>query len=346
MYPGDTEWKLLMTNSGSKIITIVTACYNEEGNVRELYERARQAILAAGNYRYEHIFIDNASRDNTLRQLKAIAVKDQNVKIIRNTRNFGHIRSPMHALYQASGDAVISIVADLQDPPEMIVQFIRRWEEGYPVVIGVKEASDENGLMFQIRRHYYKLVNRLSGVDTYENFTGFGLFDRKVIDIVKQFDEPYPYFRGIIAEIGMSHCEIPYRQPARKRGLTKNNFYSLYDLAMLAITSLSKVPLRLVTFSGFVSSLLCVAVSIAYLVYKLIFWNRFSTGIAPLVIGVFFFMSLQMLFIGILGEYIGSVHTIVQKRPLVIEAERINFEYGPGEPKRPSTYDENTLVRT
>jgi glycosyltransferase involved in cell wall biosynthesis len=328
-----------------KTITILTPCYNEQGNVREVYERVRAAVIAAGNYRYEHIFIDNASQDNTLRELKAIAAADRNVKVIRNTRNFGHVRSPMHALYQASGDAVIGIVADLQDPPEMIVDLIRKWEEGYPVVIGVKAASDESGLIFWIRKQYYGLVNQLSGVETYENFTGFGLFDRRVVDIIKQFDDPYPYFRGMIAEIGMPHFEIPYHQPIRKRGITKNNFYSLYDLAMLAITSLSKVPLRVVTFLGFACSLLCVFVSLAYLVYKLIFWSRFSAGMAPLVIGVFLFMSLQMMFIGILGEYVGTIHTLVQKRPLVIEQERINFEYGAGQPLRDSVSDESILAK-
>jgi glycosyltransferase involved in cell wall biosynthesis len=328
-----------------KTITILTPCYNEEGNVREVYERVRAAIAAAGDYRYEHIFIDNASRDNTLRELKAIAAQDKNVKVIRNTRNFGHVRSPMHALHQACGDAVIGIVADLQDPPEMIVDLIRKWEEGYPVVIAVKAASDESGLMFWIRKQYYKLVNRLSGIETYENFTGFGLFDRKVIDIVKQFDDPYPYFRGMIAEIGMPRFEIPYHQPARTRGITKNNFYSLYDLAMLGITNLSKVPLRIVTFSGFLCSFLCVLVSLGYAVYKLLYWNRFSAGVAPLVIGVFFFMSLQMIFIGIVGEYIGTIHTLVQRRPLVIEQERINFEYGPGEPLKESASNETAAGR-
>jgi len=329
----------------SKIITILTPCYNEEDNVHEVYRRVREAIIASGDYRYEHIFIDNASVDNTLSVLKAIAAQDKNVKVIRNTRNFGQVRSPMHAFYQASGDAVIGIVADMQDPPEMIVDLIRKWEEGYPVVLGIKAASDESGLMFWLRKQYYKLVNSLSGVETYENFTGFGLFDRKVVDAVKQYDDPYPYFRGIIAEIGMPYAEIPYHQPVRKRGITKNNFYSLYDLAMLAITNLSKVPLRLVTFSGFVGSLLCVFVSFIYLVYKLVYWSRFSAGLAPLVIGVFFLMSLQMVFIGIIGEYVGAIHTLVQRRPFVIEQERINFEYGAGEPLQESHSMEDAVVR-
>ncbi|MGA3091380.1 MAG: glycosyltransferase family 2 protein [Terriglobales bacterium] len=319
-----------------KTVTILTPCLNEEANVRDVYLQVRAAVAAAGNYKYEHIFIDNASTDNTLHELKILAAQDRNVRVIRNTRNFGPIRSPMHALYQASGDCVIGIVADLQDPPELIVDMLHKWEEGYPVVICIKVSSGENGLMFWIRKKYYRLVRRLSGVETYENYTGFGLYDRKVVEVIKSFDDPYPYFRGMIAEAGFRHFEIPYHQPARKRGITTNNFYSLYDMAMLAITNLSKVPLRMVTFSGFVGALVSVLVSLAYLVYKVIFWSRFSVGIAPLVIGVFFFLSLQMLFMGIIGEYIGTIHTLVQKRPLVVEQERINFEYDPGEPLRDS----------
>jgi len=318
----------------SKTITVLTPCYNEEENVREVYLQVRAAIAAAGDYKYEHLFIDNASTDNTLNELKALAARDHNVKVIRNTRNFGHIRSPMHALTQASGDAVIGIVADLQDPPELIVEMIRKWEEGYPVVICVKISSGEHPLMFWIRKRYYRLVQRLSGVETYENYTGFGLYDRKVVEVIKSFADPYPYFRGMIAEAGFRHYDIPYHQPARKRGFTKNNFYALYDMAMLAITNLSKVPLRLVTFSGFAGALISILVSLGYLVYKLIFWSRFSVGIAPLVIGVFFILSLQMLFLGFIGEYIGTIHTMVQNRPLVVEQERVNFEYGFGEPSR------------
>jgi polyisoprenyl-phosphate glycosyltransferase len=200
------------------------------------------------------------------------------------------------------------------------------------VVIGVKESSDEGGLRFWMRKQYYHLVKKLSGIETYDNFTGFGLYDRKVVDIIKTFDDPYPYFRGMIAEIGFAHLELPYHQPARKHGITAHNFYSLYDMAMLGITNLSKVPLRVAVFAGFAGSMLSVLISLAYMLYKFIFWNNFSVGIAPLVIGGFLFSSLQLLFLGILGEYVGAIHTMVQRRPFVIEQDRINFEYGPGEP--------------
>jgi len=319
-------------------ISIVTGCFNEEENVRELYERVRAAMSSLGNFKYEHIFIDNASTDNTFAILKLIASVDSNVKVIRNARNFGPVRSPMHALYQTSGDAVIGIVADLQDPPEMIVDLVQKWQQGFPIVITVKKSSDENGLMFWIRKRYYRLVNQLSGINTYENFTGFGLYDRKIVDIIKEFNDPHPYFRGLIAEIGFPHAEIPFHQPARTRGVTKNNFYALYDMAMLGITNLSKVPLRLVTFSGFVGALLSVLIGLVYLGYKIIFWNKFSVGIAPLVIGVFFMGSLQLLFGGIVGEYIGQIHTLVQNRPLVVEQERVNFDKPAGTPLSESPF--------
>jgi glycosyltransferase involved in cell wall biosynthesis len=313
-----------------KTLSIFTPCYNEEGNIEELYLRVRAAMASLDGYRYEHVFIDNASCDNTLSILKAIARRDRNVKIIANARNFGPVRSSMHGIQQASGDAVIAMAADLQDPPELIVDMVHEWERGTPIVIGVKSVSDEHGLMFWLRTRYYRMINRLSGVETYEHFTGFGLYDRKVMDLVHRFNDQY--FRGVIADIGLPHVEIVFNQPKRKRGVSKIRFYNLYEIGMQGITSLSKVPLQLVTFSGFASAFLSVLVSLGYFIYKLIYWNRFSTGIAPLVIGVFFFMSLQMIFIGVVGEYIGAIHTIVQNRPLVVEQERVNFEYGPGEP--------------
>lgn len=316
-----------------KTISVVCGCFNEEENVEEMYNRVRAVMAELGRYRYEHIFIDNSSTDRTVEILKRIAAADTNVKVIVNARNFGHIRSPIYGVHQACGDAVVGMASDLQDPPEMIAEMIREWEKGYYMVLAVKNASQENRLMFWVRTKYYRLVNRLSSIETFENFTGFGLYDRKVIDLVRSFDDPYPYFRGMIAEIGLSHTTIPFTQPRRKRGITKNNFYTLYDLAMLGITNLSKVPLRLVTFSGFVCAAGCLLVGLAYLLYKLLFWTRFSVGIAPLVIGIFFFSSIQLISVGILGEYIGAIHTQVQKRPLVVERERVNFECQPGMPQ-------------
>jgi len=238
----------------------------------------------------------------------------------------------MHAVHNVSGDATIGIVADLQDPPELIPKLIEEWENGFYMVLMVKRTSEENPLMFWIRKTYYRLVNRLSSIETFENFTGFGLFDRKVIEAVKSFDDPYPYFRGMIAEIGLPYKTIPFDQPVRKRGITKNNFYSLYDTAMLGITNLSKVPLRVVTFSGFAGAAISGLTGLAYLLYKLLYWERFTAGMAPVVISIFFFASVQLISLGIIGEYIGSIHTYVQKRPLVVERERVNFEHEPGVP--------------
>jgi glycosyltransferase involved in cell wall biosynthesis len=316
-----------------KTISVVTPCFNEEGNVREVYERVRDLMLTLGKYRYEHIFIDNASRDKTFSVLSEIAKADSNIKVIRNARNFGHVRSPMHALLQAQGDAVIVLMSDLQDPPEVLAQLLEQWESGVPIVIAVKHQSREAAPMFLIRKLFYRLVNRLSDdIETYENFTGFGLYDRQVIDLVRQFGDPYPYFRGMIAEIGLPHTEVEYEQQRRKSGKSKNNFYTLYDLAMLGITKLSKVPLRLVTFAGFAGSLLSTLGGLTYFAYKLLFWKAFTLGIAPIAIGMFFLGSLQLLFMGIIGEYIGNIHTQVHNRPLVVERERLNFQYEPGQP--------------
>jgi glycosyltransferase involved in cell wall biosynthesis len=238
----------------------------------------------------------------------------------------------MHAFLQSRGDAVIGIVADLQDPPELIPEMLRRWEEGFDMVLCIKRSTEERGVMAWVRRKYYTWIERLSSIHTYQNFTGFGLYDRKVVDAVRAFDDPYPYFRGMIAEIGLPHAEILYDQPLRKRGTTKHSFYALYDLAMLGVTNLSKVPLRFVTLLGFACSAVSALVGLAYLIYKLLFWNRFSAGAAPLVIGLFFLGSVQLLAMGILGEYIGSIQTQVRKRPYVIERERVNFEHMPDDP--------------
>ncbi len=309
----------------NKLISIVTACYNEEDNVAEVYNQVKQLFGKLNNYDYEHIFIDNASKDRTVEILKQIAKNDKNVKIIVNTRNFGHIRSPYHALTQANGDAIISLVADLQDPPSLIKDFLEKWEEGYKIVLGVKAQSKESALMFFIRKFYYNLVSKISEIQLVKNNTGFGLYDKKVIQILRQMNDSYPYFRGLTAEIGFESAKIEYVQPARKRGITKNNFYTLYDMAMLGITNHSKIPLRLATMLGFVSSAASLFGALIYLVYKIIYWNSFSVGIAPLVIGIFFFSSIQLFFLGIVGEYIGSIHTQTLKRPLVIERERVNF---------------------
>ncbi len=306
-------------------LSVITPCYNEEANVTELHARVRAAMAQIPDCDYEHIFIDNASTDNTVLILKPIAAADKHVKLIVNARNFGHIRSPMHALLQAKGDAVISIVADLQDPPEMIPQLVARWREGFAMVLCIKRSSQEDPVMFFLRKTYYALVERLSSITTVQNFTGFGLYDRKVVEAVRQFDDPYPFFRGMIAEIGLSMCTIPYDQPVRKCGITKNNFYSLYDIAMLGIINLSKVPLRLVTGLGFASACVSFLAGLGYLFYKLIFWSQFNVGIAPLVIGLFFLGSVQLVSLGIIGEYVGAIHTHVQKRPYVIEKERVGF---------------------
>ena len=308
-----------------RLISIVTPCYNEEDNVREVYERVKCVFDNLHDYTYEHIFIDNASTDRTVEILKDIASENHQVKIIVNTRNFGHIRSPYYALMQSRGEAVISIVSDLQDPTGMIVDFIRKWEEGYKIVIGVKTKSRESPIFFAVRKLYYSLITRLSEVDLVRNFTGFGLYDREVIEKLREIADPYPYFRGLICELGYKRAEIEYTQPARKRGFTKNNFYTLYDMAMLGITNHSKVPLRLAVFLGFISATVSLLMGMFYLVYKILFWETFSVGIAPLVVGIFFFSSVQLIFLGIIGEYIGSINTQILKRPLVVEKERINF---------------------
>jgi glycosyltransferase involved in cell wall biosynthesis len=305
---------------------VVSGCYNEEENIRECYLQVKKVFAEIGRYRYEHIFIDNASRDRTPAILRELAAEDKNVKVILNARNFGHIRSGYHAMLQARGDAVISLVSDLQDPPGLIKEFVARWEEGYQLVIAVKQESEESPLFFAVRRAYYEMVARLAEIELNKNATGFGLYDRRFIEILKEIDDPYPYFRGLVSEIGLPAIKIPYVQPVRKRGVTSQNFYRLYDMAMLGITNHTKVPLRFATMLGFALSLCSLVVALIYLAFKLLYWNQMTLGLAPLVVGLFFFGSVQLFFIGIMGEYIGAIHTQVLKRPHVVELERLNFE--------------------
>lgn len=307
------------------LVTVVTPCYNEEGNVREMYEAIKAIFAALPQYRYEHLFIDNASKDGTARILRELAHADPNVKVILNARNFGHVRSGYYALLQARGSAVIALACDFQDPPELIPEFLARWSAGAKVVLGVKESSDEHGLFYALRGRYYRMLARMADVELVNQATGFGCFDQAVIEGLRRIDDPYPYFRGLIAEIGYEPSIVPFRQPARKRGISSQNFYTLYDLAFLGIVNHSKVPLRLATMSGFALGVVSLLVAFGYLIAKLLFWQQFTLGIAPILIGFFFLTSVQLLFIGILGEYIGSIYTQVRHHPHVFERERLNF---------------------
>jgi glycosyltransferase involved in cell wall biosynthesis len=308
-----------------KLISIVTPCYNEEDNIDELCQRIA-SVMESLPYDYEHICIDNCSTDSTVSRIKAKAATDKRIKLIVNARNFGHIRSPYYGILQSSGDACVLIASDLQDPPEMIAEFIKKWEQGYKTVLAVKPESEESSLMFFVRKVYYRLVTRISEVPLVQNATGAGLFDRVVIDILRNIKDPYPYFRGLLCEIGFPITVVPFKQPRRKRGITKNNFYTLYDMAMLGITNHSKIPLRLMAMSGFLLSFLSLLVALIFFVAKLLYWDSFQLGTAPILIGIFFFGAIQAFFIGVLGEYIGSIHTQVRNMPLVVEMERINFE--------------------
>lgn len=312
-----------------KTISIVSSCYNEEENVGLMAERVRAVMAKHPQYDYEQIFIDNASIDQTVDRLRAIAREDSRVKIILNTRNFGYIRSHYHAILQAYGDAVVVIASDLQEPPEMIHEFIQKWEDGYMAVAGIKTASQENPLLYFMRGVYYRLIRMSSSVDLLEQFTGFGLYDRRIIDTLRSLHEPYPYFRGLVSDLGFPVAKVPYIQAARQHGKTSSNFFMLFDVAMLGFTNYTKIPLRLATLLGFFAALISLTVGFGYLVAKLIFWNSFSAGMAPVLIGLCFLGSVQLLFLGVIGEYVGSIFTYVQNRPLVIEKERINFVAAP-----------------
>ena len=309
-----------------KKISIVTPCYNEEDNVMALYVAVKDVMSDHGEYRYEHIFIDNGSEDKTRIILREMASADKNIKVIFNTRNFGHIRSPMYAYFQATGDAIISLACDFQDPVEMIHQFILAWEAGSKIVIGARAGTSESKVMSSIRSLYYWLVTKTSHIKLIKNFTGFGLYDRVVIEAVRDMDDRYPYFRGAICEMGFAIKEIPYFQPKRKSGVTKNNFYTLFDLAMLGLTTHSKVLIRIMTVFGFLLSVLSLLGVVVVLIFKLLFWKYFSVGIAPIMMILLFFFSVILFFMGVLGEYVGNIYTQVMKRPLVYVQERINFD--------------------
>lgn len=310
-----------------KTISIVIPAYNEEENIVGMIQRL-QGIMAKyeEKYYYEIITIDNCSLDRTAELVKKECEKDKRVKLIVNAKNFGWIRSPYYGLIQAYGDAVIILAADFQDPPEIIPQFIAKWEEGYSLALGIKNQSKENGLMFAMRKFFYRTLSSASdGEPTIKNFTGFGLYDQQFITVLRGLDDQYPYFRGLVSELGFNRCEVPFLQQKRAAGKSNSNFFKLYDVAMLGFTSHSKLPLRLSAFIGFFSAIISFLVAIAYFIYKLVYWYEFQIGTAPMVIGIFFFSSVQLFFIGIIGEYIGAIHTQVRKRPLVIEKERINF---------------------
>ena len=317
--------------SDIRTISILTPCFNEEENVRPLYERVRAVFQSLPGYAYEHVFIDNASTDRTQAVLREIAAADRNVKVIINTRNFGHVRSPYHALLQCRGDAVIGMAADLQDPPELIPVFLEKWREGYKVVLGVKAAAEESAAMFAIRKLGYSVIDRLSEVRQIRNNTGFGLYDKSFVAVLRRLPDPYPYFRGIVAELGFRYATVPYTQPQRKSGVTKNNLYRLYDLGVQGIVNHSKIPLRLATIVGFFSSIVSLGAALVYFVMKMLFWYDLPIGVAPVIIGLFCVASVQLFFLGVLGEYVGSIYTQVRNRPLVVEEERINFD----DPQRP-----------
>jgi polyisoprenyl-phosphate glycosyltransferase len=311
--------------AGTKLITVVTPCYNEEGNVREISRAVREVFEKLPQYRYEHLFIDNASTDSTPKILRQLAAEDPKVKVILNTKNFGPVRSPVHGLLQAHGNAVIGIAADFQDPPSLIPQFLDAWEKGARIALGVKVESEEGGFMYGVRDAYYRMLARIADIDIVHQATGFGLFDQRVIAAMREIADPYPFLRGVIAEIGYDIVRVPFRQPARREGRSKISTYELFDVALQGFVNYSKVPLRMAIMFGFAIAGLSMLAGTGYLLAKLIFWDEFSLGVAPIVIGFFFLSAVQLIFVGVVGEYVGAIYTQVKKRPLVFERERINF---------------------
>ena len=310
-----------------KTISILIPTYNEEKNICPLIAEFKKVWKKnLFNYKYEIIFIDNNSKDKTREKILEERNKDKNIKAIFNAKNFGQFNPPYDGLQQTTGDCAILLCADFQDPIELIPTFVKYWEEGYKIVCGIKSKSKENKMMYYLRSIYYKLIHKFSNVEQIEHFTGFGLYDKSFIDILRNLKDSTPFLRGIVAELGYDRKDVEYTQEKRKYGKTHNNFYSLYDAAMLSFTSYTKIGLRIATFIGFIIAFLSFVVGIIYLILKLIYWNRFAAGMAPILIGVFFLGSLQIFFIGILGEYILAINRRVMNRPLVIEEKRINFK--------------------
>ncbi len=309
-----------------KTVSILIPTYNEEDNVLPLYDAVcRELSSSLPDYDYEIVFIDNCSQDTTRDKLKQICSQDKKVKAIFNARNFGQLNSPFYGLQQTNGDCTILMCADFQDPVEMIHKFVEAWEIGHKIVIGIKTTSKENSFMYWLRSIYYKLVKKFSDIDQIEHFTGFGLYDKSFIDILRNLDDPTPFLRGIVAELGYKRKDIPYEQKKRKAGKSHNNFYSLYDLAMLSITSYTKIGLRFAVFSGIFIGIISTLIGLVYLILKLMYWERFPAGTAPMLIGMMFLGAVQLFFIGFIGEYILTINQRIMKRPLVIEEKRINF---------------------
>ena len=310
-----------------KKISILVPTYNEEENVAPLSEAIVNLFSAElKDYDYELVFIDNDSRDNPRSLLREICAKNKRIKAIFNVKNFGQFNSPYYGLLQTTGDCTVLLCADFQDPVEMIVDFVREWENGYKIVIGQKTTSRENRVMYFLRSCYYKMIKKFSDVEQIEHFTGFGLYDREFISVLRNLDDPTPFLRGIVAELGFRRKQIPYEQQRRRAGKTHNNFMRLYDAAMLSFTSYTKIGLRMATFIGGGIAMVSFCIALVYLVLKIIFWNRFVAGTAPILIGMFFLGAVQLLFIGLVGEYILSINQRIMKRPLVIEEERINYD--------------------
>ena len=310
-----------------KTISIMVPTYNEEENVNLMYEALKKLFQdELQKYQYEILFIDNKSKDHTRDLIREICKKDKNVKAIFNAQNFGQFNSPYYGLISTSGDCTISVAADFQDPVEMIPKFVKEWENGYKIVIGVKKKSQESKLVYFLRSLYYKLIKKFSEVEQIEHFTGFGLYDKEFIQVLRDLDDPEPYLRGIVAELGFERKEIPFVQPKRERGKSSNNWYRLYDGAMLGITSYTKIGLRMATIVGVIISFLSILVAFIYLILKLCMWNSFQAGMAPLLIGVFLLGGMQIFFIGFLGEYILKINQRVMHRPLVVVEERLNME--------------------